>query len=69
MQRAVLAQRLQPHIVHCIHLGPELGSPIVVVLGQTMELDTPYVLVTCMSTGATWSESAEGMSFATQALL
>ena len=57
MQRAVLAQRLKRHIVHCIHLGPELGSPTVVVfafdlgqelrsptvvvLGQTMELNTP----------------------------
>ena len=47
MQRAVLAQRLQRHIVHCIHLGPELGSPTVVVfafdLGQ--ELRSPTVVV------------------------
>ena len=30
-----------------------------------MELDTPYLLVTCMSTGSTWSECVSGMEFST----
>ena len=50
-------------IVHCIHLGQELGSPTVVFVGQTMVLDMPYLLVTCMSTGSTWSEMVEDFLF------
>ena len=48
--------------VHCIHLGQELGSPTVVFVGQTMVLDMPYLLVTCMSTGSSSSQQAAASS-------